>query len=826
MFYLLNQFICYYFLIFNIIFTSKANAFNCDLPERCRIGNIDSTGYYFTNRPSIYCDINNDAFEFKFKEPPAQLLTASEKCVIGNNFSRNSINFRWMSNDLTVLEKKFNFTNVFRYFDYFKGSLTIYFWYLKGFDVNFLDKKYSFKSFKTVYIDIWNCQLDFYNNKKKKMNSCQDFADSNITEIQSIFQITKSMLSLNFVQYKQKICPLVFMNTRIEIFTIIELVDTFYKRNVLLFSANKTIISRLNSQIRILELINAINTYLDLNIIHPAVFNYTEEIRIRSSILNRIDGDIFENLKNLITLEIDEISFRRINHKQGIKWIRQWNHDVNVNFSSIKENCSSHKEIIITATTLSRIFPEEDFCIYVDFPFNQLVIAFVYFKDYLNEYNENTCTYLWLVQYYGYYLNTCKKSKTYFSYFNSIILEITFNSTAYKSISKCKFEQKISYCNKSNYKIKEIWDTTDFLILNKKLRIAFKILIYPTAFLGIITNVIIVAVIQLKENSDLFKEFKHFSYLCLNSVFCIMILVIEILSWMNECFYPYEVFCPEIRKLVAIQFFKIIFKECLVTVFKFMCNFTYVAFALNRISLIGKDHGKIVTFFSELGIKKYIGLSLLISTSLSWVTYFKYYVNYIYNVESADFPFLAENNLFTIISNNFIDAYYIINSISSFVNYFLFVVICAIIDICMVVQLRRTLNEKTKKSESMMNQKQNEAIKIENEEAVNKAIKMVVLNTAIGIFFKFPVFFIPLYNVIVDFYHKKFVNYQISHPGFADFYRFLKDSEFYNLIEDVSNFLFTISLFIQLFIYNRFDKKFRTGYERLMDKVSIRKKTS
>ena len=56
----------------------------------------------------------------------------------------------------------------------------------------------------------------------------------------------------------------------------------------------------------------------------------------------------------------------------------------------------------------------------------------------------------------------------------------------------------------------------------------------------------------------------------------------------------------------------------------------------------------------------------------------------------------------------------------------------------MVVQLRRVLGEKTKKSESM-NKKQNDAKKAENENIVNKAIKIVlkivvVLNSSIGIF--------------------------------------------------------------------------------------------
>ena len=800
----MKQLIYFNFILFNSIYTSNANELNCHLPENCRIEGIYTSGFSFFYYSFILCDINNDGFEFKFKEP-TPLITAGKKCFMSKFYL---IVFRWISNDLIILDKQFNFTNMIRYFGYFDETsleFSINIINLKGFDINFLgEKKYSFDKNYEPNIYINNCLLDFYHNKKK-LNSCQDFLDSNVTEIKSIFQQmyqgnkTTYIFELKNVEYKQKTCPIVFKNSRIKYLMIEKLIDTFYKKNVLTFS--NEVNTELNSKITRLNFIDSVNINLDLNIIHPSVFNYTKEIFIINNYnsLNSISGDIFEHLKNLKTISLNGFIFRKISHKQGIKWIRQWNNDLNVNLSNILEICSSFKEIKITTSleglTLSQVFPEEDFCVFVDFPFNQLII--IYNENlYKNEKFTSTCTYLWLIQYYRQYQKIYKDTQSF------DLMKIV-NSSEFKSISKCDFEQKISYCNKSNYKIKDIWDRSDFFILNQKLQIPIKILLYPIAFLGLITNIIVVVVIQFKDNTDLFKEYKQYSYLCLNSIFCIMISLVEILSWMTECFYPYQVFCPEIRKLVAIQLFKIIFKECLVTAFRFMCNFTYVAFALNRISLIGKDHGKLVTFFSETGIKIYIGTTILISASFSWIFFFKYKINF-YNY-FEDFPSLTENLMH---KSGFSKAYYILSSLSSFVNYFLFVVICAIIDICMVVQLRRTLNEKAEKSESMMNKKQNEIKKAENEEAVNKAIKMVVLNTVIGIFFKLPVSFIPILNFFAEFN---------SHPLLLISFLFV--SGFYNFIQDVSNLLFILSLSIQIFIYHRFDKKFREGYQRLKEKT-------
>ena len=289
-----------------------------------------------------------------------------------------------------------------------------------------------------------------------------------------------------------------------------------------------------------------------------------------------------------------------------------------------------------------------------------------------------------------------------------------------------------------------------------------------------------------------------------------LILVIQLLSWLSECFYPYEVFCPEIRKLVLFQVFKMVFKECFVTAFRFMWNFSYVAFALNRISLIGKDHGKLVQFMSDVGVKTYLSFCFLISCGCSVIKYFKYEINY--DQPETSYPISNDHDLSSIhrteISNH---GFIIANSIFDIINYVLFEVIIFIIDIYMVIVLRRVLDEKMKKSEKLLGNKDEnklDTMKKEYEDAVNKVIKMVILNTAFSLFFKLPIAFIPIVNVAAEFYYKKYSNL-LFHPKFGQFYSFLMDSGYYDLIVECSNSLFTFSLFIQLFIYIYFDKKFK-----------------
>ena len=264
--------------------------------------------------------------------------------------------------------------------------------------------------------------------------------------------------------------------------------------------------------------------------------------------------------------------------------------------------------------------------------------------------------------------------------------ELVVTSKQYKTISTCNFEYRLSLCNKTTYQAKNWWGKIDYFILNKKLQSAFKIGQYLVALFGIATNLLVVIIILHKKNKETFKDLNHYSYLWINSVFNLLILIITILSWISECFYPFEVFCPEIRKVKFNQFFKIIFKEVIVTLLKFMCNFTYVAFALNRIALIGKDPSKIVKFISELDIRVYTLVSFLISSSLSWIKYFKYQVNYFepnlnYPISNElDMMFMASfESFYERFINNFSTfkipdrLYFIYNSISDLINYVIFV---------------------------------------------------------------------------------------------------------------------------------------------------------
>jgi hypothetical protein len=94
---------------------------------------------------------------------------------------------------------------------------------------------------------------------------------------------------------------------------------------------------------------------------------------------------------------------------------------------------------------------------------------------------------------------------------------------------------------------------------------------------------------------------------------------------------------------------------------------------------------------------------------------------------------------------------------------------------------------------------------------------MVLINTAIGLFFKIPLSFIPILNFYATFYYKD-LDMRYIHPSFGRFYSSLFYNGFYGQISDFADFLFIMSISIQPLIYKNFDKKIQTAFDRLFHK--------
>lgn len=347
------------------------------------------------------------------------------------------------------------------------------------------------------------------------------------------------------------------------------------------------------------------------------------------------------------------------------------------------------------------------------------------------------------------------------------------------------------------------------LALSRRMQAGVRLSTYVLAAFGMATNAAVMQVIWSPSNRETFKDLKHYTYLALNSAFGVFIFALELLVWLSECFWPaVEAFCPETRKLVGVQLFKMIGREALGTALRFMVSFSYFAFALSRIGLVGQKQIKLIRVVSEAKLWQFFVFTASLSVGLSWIKFFKYSVNW--EQSDLNFPVSKEFDLLTpyLSKSAFFDFYFVYNCMSDLVNYVLFVAICFVIDLVTVIKLKRVLKEKLNRLQKMNANKSMIMSKtIELEDAVHRNARLVVVNTIIGLLLKLPGAVMPVINAYAQFYYKV-LDITVDKPAFDQFYTFLFDTGLYFLFQDLANFFYLLSLSLQYFIYNRFDIKF------------------
>ena len=400
--------------------------YNCKLPFGCEINDVQFIVDYSGNEKTsmgfsgVLCDIRNETFQFDYPMPSPILKPGSNQwCHVKSTYKTDYdiMEFRFPSN--FIMTKKFNFEKISEYSWYFKIELSINFVNLNGFELDFAnDQNISKHNFTDIYFlfQCIRCKIEFYSNGRQ-MKTCQDIIDEypNIDSIWSLFQI-KSLVSITWItlfysEFDTPLCPIVFKNSDISRFYVIGLSDTFYKRNIL--SIENRTFDDLNSTIKELYIEKAEKINIDSNLLNPYVFKSLKTIHLFGS-FNKIDGISLNAFKELFNIRIVKKNYRDIIHKNGLKWIRDLNSglDVTVNLSNyekLREKYHQRTEIQIgcfdskTEIRSSKLFPDEDFCLYKDFPFNQLAILMEYAINdeiftLLDSNRHYTCSYLWLAQ--------------------------------------------------------------------------------------------------------------------------------------------------------------------------------------------------------------------------------------------------------------------------------------------------------------------------------------------------------------------------------------------------------------------------------------------
>ena len=749
-----------------------------------------------------------------------------DKCNLTNKTSNritDMYNINLMLNEKVdnnyILNNDFNLHKIIDFINSTIGS-SITFVNLKGFRSD-LSLVLNMNRITIMFYDI---EFDFYNRDGKVIKTCEEYKNSigNLTK-NFILSDTKRYFKASFLntQFKTPVCPLIFEKAKISILQFSHLVKSYYRRNTINFldDFNK---SKLNAEIEMYMLDNFYGLDLDFKLINKEIFRETMVFQF-DGVINSIHTDLFKTFENVKYIEFNPIFLLDVIRKQGIDWMKSINYGIKANLSdpvSLEINMEQSKEIKFIIDNVldflynnkAQFFYDEDFCLFKDFPFEQLIIInvnLVFNEDKLHL----SCTTVWLVQYY----------QLYYQYSKSIFLKFEIDHTLKtikenSLIEKCVFKTRLKQCNRSNFEIIRKRSTTnafDFMIISQFLLVIFTPIV---CLFGIVTNTLIVITVIHKKNRKELKE-KQYTYMAINSITNILILFIQILSLMNECQYPFGIFCSSIRKYPVIQYFKIVFGETVSSFLRLISNFTYLAFSINRLSLVGKN-GDFIEYFSKLAVYKYMIFSGVLSATFSIVKGFRFKLNSFEPNELYPLIFYKDSLYYLVNYKVIYILLFAFDAVYTLINYIIFTLIHLVFDILLFHKIRKTIKEKEVKYKTiylLIDNQYSKKLK-ENQETIRKVLTMVILSALVNLILKIPISITSLNDLrlmINTPFHQLFSGFMSVRELFKfpyDMRTICYFDEICLIFESFGNFLFLISLAINIFFYYKFDKKFHLSF--------------
>lgn len=257
-------------------------------------------------------------------------------------------------------------------------------------------------------------------------------------------------------------------------------------------------------------------------------------------------------------------------------------------------------------------------------------------------------------------------------------------------------------CNKSSYDQSNAWK---HLINYEKLSLYFIeyvsiILTVIICFIGIITNSITAVMISIESKSKQMVE-NHYQYMRINAIVNVFILAIHLLSTLlSECQGDYGLFCSSARTLMFSQYFKIIFNEYFSNFLRLISNFAYVGFAISRISLVGKNHGKLITTISsKLTPFQFMLRVLPLCLILPVVKVFRFVPNKFHPYYDYPNPIAF---IFNKIDVSLVFVYLSFNILFDIVNYVGFFILNFVLDLNLMLKMKSTIKEKEKKKSELL----------------------------------------------------------------------------------------------------------------------------
>lgn len=811
----------------NLVVTPKKLNNTCnDLPPECRFINYEKYGSMYSqedtenspNRPWLEDKFDGMICENRFDE---KMLLALGRVWNGCVSLKQSIVTVVVKAAFgrQIVDESFG---VFKLAEYFNHENKLKIFNLKGFDIE--SQINVSTNFKDIY---FYSRFDLYKNNRL-VKDCRDFeaANSRGFILRSIIFVPEyghfQTLLYTLILVKPKstypICPLFFRNALIYQLSINYLVKSYYIKNVITFSNySNTSSTPLRSFITHLEIDESYGIDLDSKLLNPEIFARTNYFTFTSHI-NSIEKDVFRPFTfEAIYFYSDKLI--DVVRRQGIEWTKSINWNIHVDLSNLTAEMVDekypHKSVQFGLIETRDDFlgyerhpiTDADFCLFHDFPFEQLV--FFMGELPLNiSHRENkssiSCISVWLYRYYSILF-----SRGISSFFDHQKLKLL--------IKECNFEERLSLCNKTNLNRKNAtkkFSTFDFFLV---FELTIMIVSLLMSLLGMITNFLTIYVIVHKTNTKILRK-KQYVFVCLHCACNFGICLIQLITFINECQYPFGFYCSYVRQFAVIQYVKIVLGEYFNSVCRLLSNFTYLGFSLTRMSRLDTDSAAKL----KISVKNFMIACVLASAGLSVCKSLQFDINLHMPEYASPLPFRQNRFRFGWMFKPGYVTITIINAIYDLVNYFLFVVVHLFVDVLLVRKLRRLIRIKEEKM-TKIKLPDAEKTQKENEASKRRVLYMVIINSLFNFITKVPSMITSLNDVRVlvaktteDMRSSLYSGYFKFDPFRTDLtFRFFCSAEKSCVVfQSFGNCLFLASLCPIFYFLKYFDKNFQTGLEQ------------
>lgn len=500
------------------------------------------------------------------------------------------------------------------------NSVRIEFSNIQGFELssNPFQALTSISSQFVIYQFI-NSQFKFYSNL-----SPVSFTESNLQP--SIFKHNiKYILFLTEITYEKQTPNTAFDNCYFTQIVFNYLQDSFISNNYPTFNNVK---SDLNSNIQRLSM-SVYNFKLDSPILDKSIFRKLQVLFIENY-LREIQSDLFKGFDEIRYIGIRINNLKSFLYK-GLKWINYINQNISINISRESlDNANSHRVVYIEFTSkLKYNLPDEDFCLFDQLPFKQLVFLIIWNK-------KLTCTFTWIMQ----YIEICplpKSSYALISYARTIKEYKNILSEDYFKvwIRDCKFDERLAKCKlltriqnsselDSYYYEENLFSSK---ILKQFINYILSIILFPLVCVsGIICNILVILTIY---NPNFRKDFnlKLYKSMVLSSIFNMSTCLINLFTLFTKCVQPAGIYCPTIRKQLTTQYAFVLF-HFIGSMLKLCSNFFNISICFNRFMMISDlKNIPILLKIYNLDIKYEFVFFVILSLLLNVYKLFQYKIN-------------------------------------------------------------------------------------------------------------------------------------------------------------------------------------------------------